>query len=187
MYTASSTSSRPDQQIVLAEHPAAHPAEERAELDTGQLATDTGRDAVHGDLRRPLLDQWREQMLERRDVGPYPRRPIDDADRRWTRQRTQPGGGFDLIFQPGDHMCNGDRRRSAVIGVAPGDARGNLLSAAPVDRRLSGCHGAARLLFAVSLRGILRGGDLLQVAADQTNDREDRHMRAGGVRARSGR
>ena len=143
----------PDQQVVLAEHPGAHPAEQRTQLGADHLAADAGGEALGRDLHRPLLDRRDEQVLERRDVGSDPRRPVDDLDDRGPGKRAQSGGLFDLILETRDRCPRSRRTREvSVLAMAAGDVGGDLLGASPVDRRLSGCHGEPGLLFPVPLR-----------------------------------
>ncbi len=90
------------EQVVLPEHPGAHPAEQRAELGAGHLPGERAqRPGAEAGLRPLLLQlgQHRcQKRLERGEVGPDPRRPVDQLGRRRAFHRAQSGDVFDLLL-----------------------------------------------------------------------------------------
>src|SRR4029079_3567218 len=116
-----------------------------------------------------------KHVLEGGDVGADPRRSIDDFDGRRAGQRPQAGGLLDLILEARDDVREVDKRGRVGAAVTAGDVRGDLLGASPVDRRLSGCHDDG-LLFPIPPRGVLRRCDLLEIPADEADNRQDRNQ-----------
>ena len=72
-------------------------------------------------------------MLERGDVRADRIGPVDDLDDRRAGEGSQPRRFFDLILEPGDQVPEVGDLRTGNERVTPGDARGDLLGASPVD------------------------------------------------------
>ena len=113
---------------------------------------------------------WNEAMLARIQAG----RSMT-LDRGRAGQRAQTGGRLDLVLQLRDHR----RQVELAAASAVGGWRAAIRVATCSARRQSIGDSAAATSRPVTLRGsrldgVLRCGDLLQVAADQADDRQDR-------------
>ena len=178
------------QQVVLAEHPAAHPAEQRAELGAGHLPrpTPSAAPSDFGSCSRPAWRAPGRAALERGDVGPDPRRPVDQLDRRPGR----PASAVRWSPRSAPRAARSVRvadRRARADGAGVGGRRCAWRSARRAASRSATRRRprATCLLFAVALARVLRGDDLVQVAADQADGGDDGDERAGSRRATSAR
>ena len=124
------------QQVVLAEHPGRHPAEQCTHLGAGDLA----RHHRHR-TRHPLLERSEHGSQEstvRGDVGGHPVRTVDDLGAR----RSGQGSEADLEFHMLLCLCGEafevglETRRVVRLGERVGarDARGDGAGERPVDR-----------------------------------------------------
>ena len=188
----SSAVPRSTQQVVLTEHAAAHPPEQRAELGAGDLAGHADRHAVErlAGCRWSAfcatvpasLEQRVEQLPERGDVGADPGGPVDHVDRAAVPPAARsPVVGLDLVLRLGGAILEprrstethrgrrGDRRR----GARPA-RRAPSRSATARRGRVAVTEQPRSLVAALRLPGYCWPYDLLQVAADQTDDGHDR-------------
>ena len=125
------------QEVVLAEHAAAHPPEQRPELDRGHPAGHlAGHAAAAAHPVLPAGEQRAQQASERGDVGRHPGRPVDhlhvgrtgrhQAGRRGDEGLGQRGLGRHVALELG--QLAGQRRRPG------GQPRSDALGQPPVDQ-----------------------------------------------------
>ena len=164
-----------DEQVVLAEHPSRHPAEERADLGAGELRRHRSGQAGGGAIVHPLEERPQE-ALERRDVGPDPIGAVDHPSAGRAGEGAQAGLGGDEILRFDCEFREIRNERLGVVAVREGFVAGETerhpLREAPVDRRR---HRVACALLVLPRRalGVLRALDLHQVADDQRDQRQD--------------
>ena len=127
-----------DEQVVLAQDPRRHPAEQRPDLGAADHPCDLVHRAGFVDVLVHAVGQRAQQALEGRHVGPDPRPPVDDAGACRGGRPQADGLGhelFGLLGGLGEVAADRtDRRRAKIrLGAALGHPEGDPLGQIPVD------------------------------------------------------